>query len=449
MARRITVRSISLALAMVLAATVSSAPAVVADDTAPVIRRTVSPRIGPTGWFTGPVNIRWEVRDPESPWTTTGCDARTLRDDTAGVSVSCRAESAGGSATNAMVVRIDATPPRVTGASPDRGPDANGWYNHALRVQFSGQDALSGVASCRAAEYAGPDAEGASVTGTCVDVAGNTSAPTPFAFRYDATPPAILGHRMSRPPDLPGWYRAPVGIGFDASDALSGAARCDDQLYSGPDSAAATVVATCTDAAGNVATAPFQLPYDATAPDVSVWAEPGHRMAVVRWSASADAVRYVVRRQELGRPRTKRTVYRGAGHRLVDHGLRNGRRYRYSVTAIDGAAHHGTRAARVRPGRRLLSPRGGARVTRPPVLRWTHIPGARYYNVQLFKGRTRVLSAWSRNPFLALPEAWTFRGRARRLDPGRYEWWVWPGRGRSEARYGRLIGRRTLFVVAG
>lgn len=449
MARCITVGATVLALAMLPAAAVSPAPALAADDTAPVITRTITPPIGPSGWFTGPVNVRWDVRDPESPWTSTGCDARTLSDDTAGVSLSCRARSAGGSASNGLVVRIDATPPRVTGALPDRGPDANGWYNHVVRVQFSGQDALSGVASCRAVEYAGPDAEGASVAGTCVDVAGNTSAPAPFAFRYDATAPAILGHRMSRLPDVRGWYRRPVGIGFDATDALSGGARCDDQLYGGPDGAAATVVATCTDAAGNVATAPFQLPYDAHPPDLQVQAEPGHRMAVIRWSASADAERYVVRRHELGRPGTKRTVYRGTGHRLVDHGLRDGHRYRYAVTAIDAAEHRHTRSARVRPGRRLLSPRGGARVTGPPVLRWTRIPGARYYNVQLYRGRTRVLSAWTRSPFLAVPGAWTAGGQVRRLEPGRYRWWVWPGRGRSETRYGRLIGRRTFVVEAG
>ena len=444
------VRTIAAILAALLVASVSPATAVAADDTAPIITRTVTPPIGPNGWSTGPVNIRWDVRDPESPWTTTGCDARTFRSDTAGVSVTCRAQSAGGSASNGMVVRIDATPPRVTGAHPDRGPDANGWYNHPLRVHYAGQDALSGVASCAAVEYAGPDAEGASVSGTCVDIAGNVGGPAPFAFRYDATAPAILGHRMSRPPDFGGWYRRPVGIGFDAGDAQSGGARCDDVLYSGPDGAAAAVVATCTDAAGNVATGPFQLAYDAHPPDVQVQAEPGHRMAVIRWSASADAECYVVRRQEVGRPRTKRTVYRGARRRLVDHGLRDGRRYRYAVTAIDAAAHRRTRTARVRPGRRLLSPRGGARVTRPPVLRWTRIPRTSYYNVQLFKGRTRVLSAWPERPFLAVPDAWTFGGQARRLEPGRYRWWVWPARGRPEARrYGRLIGRRTLVVEAG
>ncbi len=448
MALRIIVRTIAPILA-VLAAGAASAPAAAADDTAPVITRTISPPLGPSGWFRGPVNIRWEVRDPESPWTTTGCDARTLRGDTAGVSVACHAESAGGSAANGMVVRIDGTPPRVTGAHPDRSPDANGWYNRAVRVRYAGQDALSGVASCTAVEYAGPDAEGASVAGTCVDVAGNVSAPAPFAFRYDATAPAILGHRLSRPPDRLGWYATPVGVGFDATDALSGGARCDDLLYSGPDGPAAAVVATCTDAAGNVATGPFQLPYDAHAPDVRVWAEPGQRMAVVRWSASADAQRYVVRRREVGRPRTTRTVYRGADHHLVDHGLRNGRRYRYAVTAIDAAAHRRTSAARVRPGRRLLGPRDGARVTSPPVLRWTHIPGARYYNVQLFRGGTPVLSAWPLGASLQVPEAWTFGGRSHRLDPGRYRWFVWPGRGAPEARrYGRLIGGRTLVVEA-
>jgi hypothetical protein len=75
--------------------------------------------------------------------------------------------------------------------APERGADANGWYNHALGVTFNGADATSGLSSCTSASYAGPDNGAASVSGSCSDVAGNVSIGS-FPFRYDSTPPTLL-----------------------------------------------------------------------------------------------------------------------------------------------------------------------------------------------------------------------------------------------------------------
>ena len=102
------------------------------------------------------------------------------------------------------------------------------------------------------------------------------------------------------------------------------------------------------------------------------------------------------------------------------------------------------------PGRRLLSPANGAIVDGRPMLRWTEVNGARYYNVQLLRDGRKVLSAWPGKPHFELKRAWHFNGHRFRLKPGRrYTWLVWPGRGkRSRNDYGPLIGRGT-FTVAG
>jgi hypothetical protein len=102
----------------------------------------------------------------------------------------------------------------------------------------------------------------------------------------------------------------------------------------------------------------------------------------------------------------------------------------------------------VTPGRRLLAPARGVQLTGPPRLQWTRVRRARYYNVQLFRGDRKVLSAWPRKAHLQLHPSWRFAGHARHLRPGRYTWWVWPGRGpRVANRYGARLGRRA-FVVA-
>ena len=102
------------------------------------------------------------------------------------------------------------------------------------------------------------------------------------------------------------------------------------------------------------------------------------------------------------------------------------------------------------PSRRcaLFSPPAGARVAVPPLLAWTPVPSATYYDIQPFAD-ARVLSAWPTQPRLRLEWSWVYASRRYRLTPGRYRWYVWPGlEPRSAGHYGRLVGGSS-FVVTG
>jgi hypothetical protein len=139
-------------------------------------------------------------------------------------------------------------------------------------------------------------------------------------------------------------------------------------------------------------------------------------------------------------------VFDGTASSFTDRGLTVGRRYAYTVEAVDAAGNATTAAVHVTP-ERLLGPPAQARVTAPPVLRWHAIARASYYNVQLFRGGRKVLSAWPRRARYHLRRAWSFGGRHHRLAPGRYRWYVWPGYGpRARNRYGRLLGQRAFVV---
>ena len=99
------------------------------------------------------------------------------------------------------------------------------------------------------------------------------------------------------------------------------------------------------------------------------------------------------------------------------------------------------------PAGTLLAPAPGAKVSKPPLLRWKSIKGARYYNVQLFRGKHKLLSSWPTKAHLQLRSSWTYRGRRHRLAAGRYRWYVWPGYGpRNRRHYGKLLGRRTFTM---
>ena len=119
------------------------------------------------------------------------------------------------------------------------------------------------------------------------------------------------------------------------------------------------------------------------------------------------------------------------------------------MTLTDEAGNDARRTLRVVPGPRLREPAAKQQLITPPLLRWTPVRGARYYNVQLKRGGKKILSRWPGAAQLQLPATWRFKGRRHRLEPGRYRWVVWPGEGpRSEGRYGPRIGARSFVMVA-
>jgi hypothetical protein len=186
-AARLALISIVAASALVLTA---GAGGVAEDPTPPVVVPVLYGTLGANGWYVSNVTLNWSVSDPESPiYTSSGCDAVTFSTDTSSVGRTCSATSDGGTVTVTKTVKIDKTPPAVSGAAA-RAPDANNWFNHAVSVVFGGADAASGVASCSSTTYAGPDNPAAVVTGTCRDNAGHVGSGA-FSLKYDATPPSV------------------------------------------------------------------------------------------------------------------------------------------------------------------------------------------------------------------------------------------------------------------
>ena len=174
-------------------------------------------------------------------------------------------DRAGNSSSDSVVVSYDSTAP-ATHATPSPAPNANGWLRSPLTVSWSGVDPTSGIASCHApVSYNGPDTAGSNQTGSCTDNAGNSSSDT-FTVRYDTLAPNTVA-TPARPPNGAGWYRAPVGISWGGTDALSGVDSCSTAVtYSGPDTTGVTRSGSCTDRAGNSSSDSVVLHYDATAP---------------------------------------------------------------------------------------------------------------------------------------------------------------------------------------
>ena len=334
----------------------------------PLISYELNGTAGDAGWYVSTVTVAWTVNwNGGVPILSDGCEAALpVTGDTTptGTTRSCTAESSLGEVSvTTGAFRIDRTKPTVTGAAPARATDHAGWFNHPVDVGFTGSDASSGLAGCTAKSYGGPDSAGASVSGTCRDNAGNVSAPTPVALKYDATAPQVTGLSADRPADHLSWFVRPVTLSFTGSDATSGLEGCDSISYAGPDSPSAPVSGACRDVAGNATAATLPIEYDATAPSLTqLAAVAGDSIATLSWNPGDASVVRITRR-----PGPVEAAVRGQRWPL----LRRAAAKRREVLV------HRDRARRRRP--RQLAHRDGAAVraaTRPGGQRAREGPAA-------------------------------------------------------------------------
>jgi len=286
-----------------------------------------------------------------------------------------------------------------------------------------------------------------------IPVAGGTETITATYLMYVETSSPVIAALPSRPADSAGWYNHAVTAGYTVISSFSGIASCTPTTYSGPSTTNASVTERCIDNAGkpvSATSAPFA--YDATPPTLTATASPGDQSATLIWQTSGDvapvASMSVTRTPSAGSA-SPAVVYSGGADGFQDSHLKNGVRYTYTITARDQAGNVATQTVHVTPGARVLGPAPNAHLTAPPMLSWTPVPGASYYNVQLYRGDPRkVLSLWPATASLQLKHTWRFEGRRYRLKPSKYKWFVWPGFGRRKAgRYGHMIGSGTFVVV--
>lgn len=298
--------------------------------------------------------------------------------------------------------------------------------------------------------------------------AGNTGPTTSYEWVIDMVPPETT--ITSTPPATSTDASASFTFGssepgstFVCSFDAAGFSPCTSlQVYAGLGDGAHTFRVAAIDAAGNSDASPASYSWliagvgpatvDHTPPGnvTRLRRHVGYRLLQLAWKSPSDSdfdhVEVLVSTSPKSLPRT--VVYRGRGDKYTNTRFKNGLYYRYAVVSYDHAmnASHGTGLV-VRPGVLLRAPADGGVVRRPPLLAWSMISKATYYNVQLYYGTQKVLSAWPKGEKLAVRRSWVYAGRRFQLKAGLYSWYVWPGFGpRSMGRYGQLLGESTFRV---
>jgi hypothetical protein len=307
------------------------------------------------------------------------------------------------------------------------------------------------------------------VSCTAVDGGGASAAASFQVVVRDTTPPVVTPPLdavvVTDTPLSQADPRVAQFLGGASAADLVGVVRIESNAPPVFPLGASTVTFSAVDAAGNVgaASATIELralvpgqPQPPASPPPAVRVPPANvanlrvrpldRGAWLEWRAAPTATRYVVTRSD--RTGATRPVYDGRATTFVDRGLVNGQEYRYVVVSYDAAGLRSVGVAIVAVPVRpiLVSPAHGAGVSRPPLLTWRRVSGAKYYNLQLFRisasgVRTKLLSSWPIQPRLQLRRTWRYGGKSQRLTTGAYEWYVWAGFGaRAAENYGPLLG---------
>ncbi|MFP5331605.1 MAG: PxKF domain-containing protein, partial [Acidimicrobiia bacterium] len=174
-----------------------------------------------------------------------------LTADTAGLTLTCSATSAGGTSSQTVTIYRDATAPGIV-ASRSPEPNSEGWNNTPVLVTFACTDLTSGVAVCGPDQTVSTEGAGQSVTGTATDHAGNSDTATVANIDIDLTAPAVSF--AGGPVDGGVYYfgSVPAAPSCDATDTLSGvsAAGCGVSGYSSS-VGVHTMTAAASDRAGN------------------------------------------------------------------------------------------------------------------------------------------------------------------------------------------------------
>ena len=334
-------------------------------------------------------------------------------------------------------------------------PDCAGWHTADVRLVWAWEPmAADETTGCNIKTFSA-DTPPAGISEICVVRWGALELEATATIHVDKTAPVITGALPARPPDHDGWWTDPVDFTFTASDPASGVAGCDTVTYAGPEGRGVHVAGGCRDVAGNSASTTQLLNYDATRPWVGgLTIVRSRSSAVLGWQTSPDVVRSEVVRSLAAEGAAATTIYSGLVPVFVDSTLSGHAMYRYTVTTYDEAGNAASTTTISEPAAESeqvdgspLRPADGARLSRPPLLRWKRVRRARYYNVQLFRDGRKILSAWPKRNRLQLSRTWIHKGNRRHLTEDWYRWYVWPGRGaRAARRYGRLIGSSRFYI---
>jgi hypothetical protein len=116
------------------------------DATPPLIVANVVGTKGNDPWYTSDVTVTWDVSDPQTPISSSPCATVKVVSDTTGMTLTCNATSDGGTVSESVTVKRDATAPTIACvATPATLWPPTGKFE-PVSIEVTVDDATSGAA---------------------------------------------------------------------------------------------------------------------------------------------------------------------------------------------------------------------------------------------------------------------------------------------------------------
>ncbi|MCP2241834.1 hypothetical protein LX86_000555 [Lentzea aerocolonigenes] len=232
------------------------------DKTPPTITHAQSPAANANGWNNGAVTVTFTCGDAQSGVASCGPDKTVSSEGKDQAVTGTVTDNAGNTASDPATVSIDTTKPTITAKT--NGTANDGWYNQDVTVSYECADELSGVDGCTGTQTLGEGAN-QTATGTATDAAGNSATASVTGVNVDKTAPTLTGT-----PSTTGWSREDVTVTWVCTDGGSGVTNVPAPSTVTGEGANLSASASCTDKAGNTATATVSgIRIDRAAPNTS------------------------------------------------------------------------------------------------------------------------------------------------------------------------------------
>ncbi|MBZ5629159.1 MAG: hypothetical protein LAO06_09880 [Acidobacteriia bacterium] len=242
------------------------------DKTPPTIVAAEAPLPNAEGWNNSNVTAAFQCGDSLSGVVNCPTPVQVTTEGAGQIITGTVTDLAGNSASTAVKLNIDKTPPSIT-ASASPAPNSAGWNNGNVTVSFQCADSGSGIANCPAPQVISSEGANQIVTGSATDIAGN-SATASLTLNIEKTLPSIAAS-LAPSPNPAGWNNSNVTVSFQCGTSISGAVQCPAPQMVTTEGTNQSVSGTVTDLAGNSATATVTVNLDKTPPTITASASPG------------------------------------------------------------------------------------------------------------------------------------------------------------------------------
>ncbi len=170
-------------------------------------------------------------------------------------------------------MKVDTTAPEKVKLNPSGTSGSNGWFTSDVDITTTGEDSVSGIASCTAIQHQTEETTGKEFTGSCTNNAGLTTKASLLSVKLDKTEPSAA---LSAEGDLGDndWYISNVKIITSGSDDISSPVTCISEQVLDSDTEGETFDGSCTNDAGlSTNASSLTIKRDATAPTITATAK--------------------------------------------------------------------------------------------------------------------------------------------------------------------------------